>query len=57
MRWMIRKCLRNEMPQSHGASGHYSKGKGWKYLLIPHDAMADNTTLARLEQDVSIGDL
>ena len=27
------------------------KGKAWKYLLVPHDAIADNITLPRLEHD------
>ena len=26
-------------------------GKPWKYLLIPHDVIADNITLSGLEQD------
>ena len=32
------------------ASNHTAsyKGKPWKYLLIPHDAIADNMTLAGL---------
>jgi type III restriction enzyme len=28
----------------------HSKGKPWKYLLIPHDAIAHNITLSLLEQ-------
>jgi type III restriction enzyme len=34
------------------------KGKPWKYLLIPHDAIADNITLSLLEQQfVVLGEM
>ena len=30
------------------------EGKPWKYLLIPHDAIADNITLPSLEHDFGV---
>ena len=40
------------VPAGHGPRKTYD-GKPWKYLLIPHDAIAENMTLHGLAEKYS----